>query len=614
MLLGSISNTNGNYNPIGDRSTKNGGNFIKLSKLKETFFQTLRSHPYGLTESSMILSSQAISSICISLCTGVAIKPLLVQYSSGVICIEDDLSNNEIESTIDTTLVAIKRTIGQIRFLFILPSSFIYSTTISSEDKVPLRDIQLSHTSTDYIEQIRGLSTSLSGNIQDLAPLLLSGITTYSTSTSPLHSVSNDLSIQGVLQFEHKFENLCSWIQRQIRSAHSKLSISTSSTSNSSNKDTFVSLNSLWNLEAVKVEDEKELNFKLKRIDNIQGHDLIIQREFIDHMLMLPTSSVIASSKRPREEETEEKGDVIASDTRKAKVGNITSKAEPSSASSSSQNDVVLAVIVPFRDQPEQNRALQLSKFAERLPIFLQTVHPTLKGFHIIVVEQSNDGYKFNRGKALNAGFIMATATNRADLYGSGFSQHFNSFCFHDVDLLPGSSLGPWYAKYPERPIHVGSAWGRYPYPNYIGGILTLSYRDVRACNGFPNNFWGWGGEDDEMFARLRDANLLPVEKVPAGIAASENIIEDLEETIIKEKGGERAGTSVKDGGRVEWRNMLKHEGIERHASTWRSNGINLVDFTVSKIRHLNEYVTVITVDLKASIDEMAQKQSEDRK
>lgn len=48
--------------------------------------------------------------------------------------------------------------------------------------------------------------------------------------------------------------------------------------------------------------------------------------------------------------------------------------------------------------------------------------------FHIFIVEQSLDGRKFNRGKLLNAGFDMA----RND---------YDTFIFHDVDLLPGVRL-----------------------------------------------------------------------------------------------------------------------------------------------------------------------------
>jgi len=58
---------------------------------------------------------------------------------------------------------------------------------------------------------------------------------------------------------------------------------------------------------------------------------------------------------------------------------------------------------VPFRDQPEQNRAAQLARFSDALPRFLRSaaVRPALRGLHVIVVEQSKDGFKFNRGKAL---------------------------------------------------------------------------------------------------------------------------------------------------------------------------------------------------------------------
>ena len=239
----------------------------------------------------------------------------------------------------------------------------------------------------------------------------------------------------------------------------------------------------------------------------------------------------------------------------------------------------MLAVIVPFREQPEQNRGLQLARFAEALPRFLRStaVAPALAGFHVIVVEQSADGFKFNRGKLLNVGFLAAAAPagERAARFGlpPEPAAAFDAFCFHDVDLLPGAPLGPWYARRPARPVHIGAAWTRYPYPTYIGGILTLSARDFRAANGFPNDFWGWGGEDDEMYARMGEAALLPVDKPPASVAAAAGAIVDLEEALIRERGGERAGTSLKDGGRTEWRNMWKRENLARHAAPRRANG-----------------------------------------
>ena len=606
MLLGSFS-TNGEYCALGNYKTASKQIGADLKNLGDGFYAALRRHPYGLTEASMVVTAKAVSSISATLCNGAAMSPLRVQYSSGVVCVDEvNKESKEASTTTEDTasltsrVIAVKRTIGPIRFLFLLPPTMVYSTTESSESP-PLKDVLLS----DPEQGKRVFGLSLHSGISDLAPLSLSGIISYTrdSPSSTLQSVANDLTSIGVTRLESKFEGLCSWIRRFIQNAHVQ-----------SSESKITGPNSFWELEA---DVTKEASFKLKPIKPCW----IIQRKHIDLMLMAPSGSDVRGSdanvlpskvnppslKRPREEDDSRR----SGETRK--IGDAVSSIPL--LPSSNMSEVFLAVIVPFRDQPEQNRALQLSRFCERLPLFLTTIQPRLGGFHVIIVEQTHDGYKFNRGKALNAGFIMATASNRADIYGAPFSKSFNAFCFHDVDLLPGPGLGPWYAKHPDRPIHVGSAWGRYPYPNYIGGILTLSERDVRSSNGFPNNFWGWGGEDDEMFARLRDANLLPVEKVPSSVANTAKIIEDLEETIIQERGGERAGTSVKDGGRAEWRNMLKHEGIDRHASTWRSNGINAVDFTVKKVRHVNNSVTIVSVDLHGERDDMSQKQtSEDRK
>ena len=38
--------------------------------------------------------------------------------------------------------------------------------------------------------------------------------------------------------------------------------------------------------------------------------------------------------------------------------------------------------------------------------------------------------------------------------------------------------------------------------------ILMLSSAHFTQLNGMSNRYWGWGLEDDEFRARLRDANL----------------------------------------------------------------------------------------------------------
>jgi len=54
-------------------------------------------------------------------------------------------------------------------------------------------------------------------------------------------------------------------------------------------------------------------------------------------------------------------------------------------------------------------------------------------------------------------------------------------------------------------PVHLaGSGWGKYDMPGYdfFGGVTAFHPCDFDACNGFPNDYWGWGMEDDQL--RLR--------------------------------------------------------------------------------------------------------------
>lgn len=42
----------------------------------------------------------------------------------------------------------------------------------------------------------------------------------------------------------------------------------------------------------------------------------------------------------------------------------------------------------------------------------------------------------------------------------------------------------------------------RLPYPQYFGGVSAVTPDQYMKMNGFPNQYWGWGGEDDDIAAR----------------------------------------------------------------------------------------------------------------
>lgn len=239
-----------------------------------------------------------------------------------------------------------------------------------------------------------------------------------------------------------------------------------------------------------------------------------------------------------------------------------------------------VAIIVPYRDlHSAQKRAAHLKQFIPHMHKFFAKLKKQVSNYHVYIVEQSDDGRKFNRGKLLNIGFEQARRNK---------GQHHDVFIFHDVDLLPQDDLGEWYAKFPKVPIHIARVWDRYSNnPKYFGGVVSFSESDYKRINGYPNTFWGWGGEDDEMQKRLEKTNI-KWRWPPSGT------LRDLEEMTLKEKlDFLRQNKS--------WKCMVKWEALEEHDKTWRTNGLADLKYTVLKTTPLDSTgkATKLTVDVE---------------
>lgn len=101
---------------------------------------------------------------------------------------------------------------------------------------------------------------------------------------------------------------------------------------------------------------------------------------------------------------------------------------------------------------------------------------------------------------------------NRAALMNVGVSEtqklgNFSCFIFHDVDILPEDDRAVY--KCPEKEaLHLAVAVSRWKYrlayERYCGGVAALSAKLVEKINGFANSFYGWGGEDDDFYNRLK--------------------------------------------------------------------------------------------------------------
>ncbi|GBG30380.1 Beta-1,4-galactosyltransferase 4 [Hondaea fermentalgiana] len=245
-----------------------------------------------------------------------------------------------------------------------------------------------------------------------------------------------------------------------------------------------------------------------------------------------------------------------------------------------------VAIIVPFRDLHQaQKRKEQLDKFVPHMHQFLSD-NKEIASFHIFIVEQSDDGRKFNRGKLLNIGFKIAADPDHED-------GPFDSFIFHDVDLLPQEALKPWYAKQPNVPLHIAKCWGRYNNnPKYFGGIVAFSRQDYTRIDGFPNTFWGWGGEDDELQKRVAAARL----RIDAPRMGLPNAIVDLEAMNLKTKLDTLRKTDWKCN--VKWEVQEEYNKMRGRAADVPWWGLAKLDFKEVAREKLDTHATKVTVDV----------------
>ena len=145
-----------------------------------------------------------------------------------------------------------------------------------------------------------------------------------------------------------------------------------------------------------------------------------------------------------------------------------------------------LGVIVPYRNREKQ------------LPVFIDSISKYLQEqdiqFEIIIVEQADD-LDFNRAKLLNIGFL------KAEKLGCDY------VVFHDIDMIP---LQADYS-YSNKPQHLITDFelppgvSRTMFDEYFGGVTLFDVKTFKRINGYSNNYYGWGFEDDDLFLRCQE-------------------------------------------------------------------------------------------------------------
>lgn len=166
-------------------------------------------------------------------------------------------------------------------------------------------------------------------------------------------------------------------------------------------------------------------------------------------------------------------------------------------------------IVLPFKDRDGKYK----NALDEFINPFIEYLDKNLFDYEILIVEQLGGSFKnslpkiyepilgsigvshdeefFNLGRTINIGYdILKDRITDDDI-----------FMFHPVDLMP-VDVDYSVNKTTKLCYREHSPDGRF-YKS-----IAFKSSDFKEINGFSNNYWGWGLEDDDLFIRLECKNI----------------------------------------------------------------------------------------------------------
>jgi hypothetical protein len=152
-----------------------------------------------------------------------------------------------------------------------------------------------------------------------------------------------------------------------------------------------------------------------------------------------------------------------------------------------------LNFIVPYRARHEQLfRKDQLLKLISNI-YQVMNINSIIK-YNIYIIEQDNDDL-FNRGILLNIGFKESYSKDQTN---NNIYIHCNTDYSIPMGILPDI-----FNNVPDGFIDI------HGFPRAtLGGFVLFDANSYIKCNGFPNNIYGWGGEDWGIWKRITLSNI----------------------------------------------------------------------------------------------------------
>lgn len=232
-----------------------------------------------------------------------------------------------------------------------------------------------------------------------------------------------------------------------------------------------------------------------------------------------------------------------------------------------------IALISCFRDVKNGSRGKQLNQYLKIARRYFNEV----LNYDLYIIEQSDDNELFNIGKLKNIGFD----------YCQKLKEKYDLYIFTDIDMIPDHDLIQYFNTIPKSIMSLAYKGTRYntDYKPFLGGLISVSGDIFQKINGYPNNFYGWGGEDDSLFIRMVQNKITNIEVPQKG-----RVI-DLEETLnVKEKLEKLKKNDAKEN--------LKYDKLLIDVEKWKNNGLNSLNYKILENKKIDKNIFKITVDL----------------
>jgi N-terminal region of glycosyl transferase group 7 len=221
-----------------------------------------------------------------------------------------------------------------------------------------------------------------------------------------------------------------------------------------------------------------------------------------------------------------------------------------------------LFIIVCYRA-----RGLQVHR-KKQLDIFLPKMKEYMKKFNIkytLMVFEQNDDEKFNRGKLFNIGYLESMK-----MLKPGESAY---FCHQNVDVIP---------KNVDYGLFTNGFRDIQGWDGGLGAMYFCDGESYNVINGYPNDLWGWGGDDSALLERAKIMNI-PIDRSRYNNGDTENIPDDVITT----------NTFTNEV------NRYKVYAYDMINNNWRKNGLNSCNYSVQSMvydENLNYYHVLVNL------------------